>query len=124
MFSRFYDLFKSENDELRKKGEIIYLNEEPENMNPQQIIAKVYGRVQGVAFRYSTEVLASEMAVAGIVRNESDGTVYVEATAPKEVMDEFIDRLALGPSPKARVEKVEITYTSGLTKYKSFSTVR
>ena len=39
----------------------------------------VFGTVQGVGFRYTTKAIADNMGIKGIVRNQSDGTVYIEA---------------------------------------------
>lgn len=62
--------------------------------------ATIHGRVQGVGFRFTTNQLAQELDIRGIVRNESDGTVYVEAVGAEEQIDTFIKRLAQGPSPQ------------------------
>ena len=39
----------------------------------------VFGIVQGVGFRYTTKAIADNMGIKGIVRNQNDGTVYIEA---------------------------------------------
>lgn len=64
--------------------------------------ATIHGRVQGVGFRFTTNQLAQELDIRGIVRNESDGTVYVEAVGAEEQIDTFIKRLAQGPSPQPK----------------------
>ena len=40
---------------------------------------RIYGTVQGVFFRQSTQEKAQELNLTGFVRNERDGSVYVEA---------------------------------------------
>ncbi|WP_431293764.1 acylphosphatase [Pedobacter sp. P26] len=40
---------------------------------------KVTGKVQGVGFRETTKIIANQMMVNGFVRNEKDGSVYIEA---------------------------------------------
>ena len=67
---------------------------------------KVTGRVQGVWFRDSTRQKALELGVTGFVRNEADGSVYVEAEGEKDALEKLTKWCAVGP-PAAEVEKVE-----------------
>ncbi len=68
---------------------------------------RLYGRVQGVGFRYYITQKANMLGIKGFVRNEPDGTVYIEATAPDaKTMDIFLGYLKQGPS-LARVDKVD-----------------
>ena len=71
IFNEFFNLGKDN----RKVAEIKYLNEYNEETNQLKIIAKIYGLVQGVGFRYTTIHLAKDLGVNGFVRNESDGSV-------------------------------------------------
>lgn len=119
MGSIFEDFF-NQNKENRKTGEIVYLNELPADKDELKIKAYIYGRVQGVGFRFSTVHLAKSLKVNGIVRNENDGSVYVEANGRSERIEQFIQELAKGPSPNAQVEKVEVEYDSTLTEYSGF----
>ena len=66
---------------------------------------RVSGRVQGVFYRASTRDKAKELGLSGWVRNEPDGTVYVEAEGSKEALDQLIDWWKQGP-PRAKVENV------------------
>ncbi|MDN6195613.1 MAG: acylphosphatase [Atopostipes suicloacalis] len=120
MSSIFDDFFNREK-ENRKAAEIEYLNEPKKNENPVKIIAKIYGHVQGVGFRFTTVQLAKEMNVNGIVKNKNDGSVYVEASADQKIMKDFIQELAKGPSPSAAVDKVTIEYDSTLPDYDGFT---
>lgn len=83
--------------------------------------ATVHGRVQGVGFRFSTKNLADELGIKGIVRNEPDGTVYVEAVGDKKQCERFIEGLRIGPSPAAQVKKVVVHYNNSIKDYKNFS---
>lgn len=83
--------------------------------------AVVHGRVQGVGFRFSTQKIAQTLDVCGIVRNEADGTVYIEAVGSDKSIDTFIERLAQGPSPAARVERVVINFDNTIPTYDTFS---
>lgn len=68
---------------------------------------KVYGRVQGVFFRATALEEAEKLGLVGFVRNESDGSVYIEVEGEKENLDKFISWCHVGP-PLARVDKVEV----------------
>jgi len=66
----------------------------------------VSGVVQGVGFRYYTRLRASELGLAGWVRNLPDGRVEVWVEGPATVVDELVDWLRRGP-PGARVSSIE-----------------
>lgn len=67
----------------------------------------VYGRVQGVYFRGSTRDKARRLGIRGFVRNQADGSVYIEASGEKGAMATFIGWLHTGP-PHAHVEHLEV----------------
>lgn len=116
-----FDHFFNKNKENRKKAEIKYLNERPSTEEPVKIKATVYGRVQGVGFRFTTVHLAENLGIDGMVRNERDGSVYVEASGSEKQIEEFITELAKGPSPSANVDKVHVEYDDSLKEYHGFS---
>lgn len=120
MTSIFNDFFNSKKDD-REPAKIEYINESSPTQETIKIRAKIYGRVQGVGFRFTTVQLAKELDINGFVRNEEDGSVYVEASAKKEPMESFIIELAKGPSPSADVEKVIIEYDDSLENYQGFT---
>lgn len=68
---------------------------------------KIFGKVQGVFFRYSAKDSADALNIKGFVKNESDGSVYIEAEGEGEHMDTFIDWCKQGPE-EAKVQKVDI----------------
>ncbi|MBI3109751.1 acylphosphatase [Candidatus Daviesbacteria bacterium] len=69
---------------------------------------KVYGKVQGIFFRASAKIEADKLQISGFVRNEPDGSLYIEAEGEKEKLDEFVKWCHQGPS-LAQVEKVTVT---------------
>jgi acylphosphatase len=69
---------------------------------------KISGKVQGVFFRASTKEQADHLGIKGLVRNEKDGSVYVEAEGVKSKLDQFVLWCKQGP-PHAVVTDVEIT---------------
>jgi acylphosphatase len=70
-------------------------------------ILKISGRVQNVGFRYHTRKTAQQLGVDGFVKNEMDGSVYIEAEAEEEVLDQFILWCHKGPA-WARVDEVKV----------------
>lgn len=58
----------------------------------------VYGRVQGVGFRFFVQDEARRLGLAGWVRNRSDGGVEAVATGPAEKLRQLEDRLRVGPA--------------------------
>jgi acylphosphatase len=67
---------------------------------------RVSGRVQGVFFRASTKNKADELNIKGFVRNEPDGSVYIEAEGEATNMMQFEAWCKEGPR-SARVERCD-----------------
>ena len=74
----------------------------------KHIKIKVIGQVQGVFFRASTKAVADQMGIKGLVKNEKDGSVYIEAEGAETFLEMFVEWCNEGPD-KSKVEKVEIT---------------
>lgn len=66
----------------------------------------VSGRVQGVFYRDSTRKKATELAITGWVRNNSDGSVELIACGESENLSLLEDWLWAGP-PAASVDNVQ-----------------
>lgn len=82
----------------------------------------VRGKVQGVFFRASTKAVANQLGVKGLVKNQKDGTVYIEAEASEMFLDMFVEWCEKGPE-KAVVEKVEVT-DGEIKNYTNFEVVK
>ncbi len=67
----------------------------------------VYGRVQGVGFRYHAMRQAGELNINGFIQNQYDGTVYLEAEGEEQNLNAFIEWCRHGPS-RAHVDEVDI----------------
>lgn len=78
----------------------------------RHIIICVRGRVQGVFFRVLTKKKADMLEIVGFVRNENDGSVYIEAEAPEKKLRQFVEWCRKGPL-FSRVDAVEITPGQG-----------
>lgn len=57
----------------------------------------VRGRVQGVGFRFFAQRAASELGLAGYVRNLDDGRVEVYAAGSEDQLSQMAGRLHRGP---------------------------
>ncbi|WP_455427643.1 acylphosphatase [Dryocola sp. LX212] len=68
--------------------------------------AWVYGMVQGVGFRYSTQREAQNLGLTGYARNMDDGSVEVLACGEAQKVEQLIDWLKAGGPRSARVDKV------------------
>ncbi|MFG6114934.1 acylphosphatase [Halobacillus sp. MO56] len=80
----------------------------------------VHGRVQGVGFRFSAQQLATEHNIKGWVKNNSDGSVEMEAEGDKQDLDAFVEDIQKGPSPYAKVDHIDITTENNEKGYKKF----
>lgn len=57
----------------------------------------VSGRVQGVGFRYSTVREAKRLGITGFVKNQYDGSVYIEAEGSADQLFNFVEWCRRGP---------------------------
>lgn len=71
----------------------------------QRLHLKIYGRVQGIFFRSSTEEKAKELELTGWVKNVNDGTVEVLAEGNQENLKKMLEWCKVGPR-LAQVEKI------------------
>jgi acylphosphatase len=58
----------------------------------------VFGRVQGVGYRYFALREAERLGVTGFARNRPDGAVEVVAEGPEASLEQLEERLREGPS--------------------------
>ena len=79
----------------------------------------IYGRVQGVFYRYGAQEAARELGLTGWVRNNYDGTVEAVAEGPKGVLERFVEWCWKGP-PRARVDNIELKWEQATGEFKSF----
>jgi len=75
---------------------------------------RIEGRVQGVGFRYSAFHKAKELNLKGYVKNQPDGSVYVEIEGDEDSINKFILWCYQGP-PMAKVTNVYIS--DGILRY-------
>lgn len=82
----------------------------------------IEGRVQGVYFRANTADTAAKHDVCGWVKNNSDGTVEAMLEGEAESVERVIAWCRVGP-PKARVDKVTVSYGDYIGEFDGFSAV-
>lgn len=70
------------------------------------VLIWVYGSVQGVGFRYSTQREALQLGLTGYARNLDDGGVEVLACGEAEQVEKLIAWLKAGGPRSARVDRV------------------
>lgn len=70
-----------------------------------RIDAAVFGRVQGVGFRWFVLDVARDLDLAGWVANEADGSVRCVAEGPRPALEALLVELERGPLG-ARVDRV------------------
>jgi len=82
----------------------------------------VSGKVQGVFFRAFIKEKADELDITGFVKNESDGSVYVEAEGEKELLETFVAWCKQGPR-LARISGCSVR-EEGLKNFREFIIAR
>ncbi|WP_409293794.1 acylphosphatase [Peribacillus sp. SCS-26] len=85
----------------------------------KQLHLIVKGRVQGVGFRYFTQMEAMEHGIKGWVKNNDDGSVEIMAQGKQEDLSAFLSRIEKG-SPFSKVDSViseETPAAESLTKF-------
>ncbi|MEK7462007.1 MAG: acylphosphatase [Patescibacteria group bacterium] len=85
-----------------------------------ELQAVVIGKVQGVAYRAYVQEAATNLALVGYVKNNTDGTVFVLAQGLPDVLKEFVEYLNEGSS-LAHVESVGIDWCSVSGTHSEFS---
>ncbi len=68
---------------------------------------KIYGRVQGVGFRYFVKRQADKLNIKGFCQNEIYSSVFVTSSGEKENQEKFLKKLQKGPL-FARVDNLEV----------------
>ena len=74
----------------------------------KSFVVRITGRVQNVGFRYFAVKEAEKENIKGFVRNEADGSVYLEAEAEEDAVNRFLARIHQGPS-WGRVDHITVT---------------
>jgi acylphosphatase len=85
--------------------------EKNEMADVAHLSATVYGRVQGVYFRYFVRNVARKLSLKGYVRNLASGdAVEVQAEGEKPQLNRLLEQLKTGP-PGAWVKRVQVDWS-------------
>ena len=79
----------------------------------------VHGRVQGVGYRYFTQMKVSQFGITGWVKNLSEGGVEIVAVGEKENLEQFMESLQVG-NPFSKVTDVNFTEIENTEPFHSF----
>ena len=79
----------------------------------------VYGRVQGVGFRYHTRQKAQELGVTGYVTNKPDHTVEIVADGTDEQLKALVEWAKQGPE-RANVKRVDVEDCLPINRFDEF----
>ena len=79
----------------------------------------VHGRVQGVAFRYYTQLQARKLGVTGWVRNNPDGSVRMVSEGTRAELETFCAWAARGPD-HARVDRQDTFWGQASGNFEDF----
>jgi acylphosphatase len=82
----------------------------------------ITGKVQGVFFRASARHHAEMLGLAGFVRNETDGSVYMEAEGNRKNLNLLVEWCQRGPE---RAEVRQVIVREGMVQhFSNFTVVR
>lgn len=81
--------------------------------------ATIYGKVQGVGFRYFVLENSKLVNVTGWVRNRFNGTVEIVSEGKKSNLEEFLTILNQGSS-SSNISKVEVEWLDTSNEFSSF----
>jgi len=88
----------------------------------KRLIAKIYGDVQGVGFRYEAKRRADDLGLKGFARNEQDGSVYLEAEGGERKLNALLDWCRKG-SEAAFTRKIDFKWSDELKNFSEFDTI-
>lgn len=83
----------------------------------------IRGSVQGVSFRYYTQLSAHELGVTGWVRNLPDGSVAALMEGDETAVQSLVEWCRYGP-PAARVKRIDTYREAYLGEFHDFKIVR
>lgn len=94
-----------------------------ETVENQRLHASVYGRVQGVGFRYFVVESANRLDIKGWARNRFDGSVEVVAEGLRQALENLLEDLRRGPRASS-VTEVEVAWEPASGEFTAFNVRR
>ncbi len=80
----------------------------------------VSGKVQGVGYRYFSQMKAVQYGVTGWAKNLPDGSVEILAIGTNDQLEPFIGDLRIG-NPFSKIEDLKITESEKTEDFHSFT---
>ncbi|WP_394237806.1 acylphosphatase [Niallia oryzisoli] len=80
----------------------------------------VSGKVQGVGYRYFSQMKAVQYGVTGWAKNLADNSVEIVAVGSKDQLDPFVEELRIG-NPFSKISDMEITESEVTEQFNSFT---
>ena len=87
------------------------------------VTMRVTGLVQGVGFRWTTQMIAQELGITGTVKNNPDGSVSIVAQGDELPLEHFIKKIKASPSVAVHVDHVDLKTIKKKKKFTRFSVV-
>ncbi|KAB1951072.1 acylphosphatase [Lactobacillus gasseri] len=87
------------------------------------VTMKVTGLVQGIGFRWTTQMIAQDLGITGTVKNNPDGSVSIVAQGEELPLEHFIKKIKASPSVAGHVNHVDLNTVSDAEKFTRFSVV-
>lgn len=92
----------------------------PRMADRAHVSARVYGRVQGVCFRYFVADTARKLGLKGYVRNLPSGdAVEAQAEGETQNLQKLLESLGTGP-PGAQVRQIEVNWSACSELFRDF----
>jgi len=79
----------------------------------------IYGRVQGVFFRYNTNKVANKLGLKGFVRNLDDSGVEIVAEGDEDKLKELVEFCKKGPLG-AKVDDIKVDFEKAKNEFSGF----
>ncbi len=92
-------------------------------MTDRRIHLFIFGRVQGVGFRYFAKRKADSLSITGWTRNCADRTVEIIAEGKKTDLDAYLISLHSGP-PSSNVANITEDWQPATDEFNEFSIKR
>ncbi|WP_338451198.1 acylphosphatase [Niallia oryzisoli] len=80
----------------------------------------VSGKVQGVGYRYFSQMKAVQYGVTGWAKNLADNSVEIVAVGSKDQLDPFVEELRIG-NPFSKISDMKITESEVTENFHSFT---
>jgi len=89
----------------------------------KELKIEVYGRVQGISFRYSVKRFAEKNGIKGYIMNREDGSVEIVVQGSTESVEKLLSWVRSNPG-LSRVEKVKVSILEKKQRFVGFDIVR